>query len=79
MQVWIGVPPSRRPKRWDSIEVPAILFERDLYGHPLAGLLRERKFEGVLLSQNWERVPTREYVRRSSERSVVLEENRWCV
>ena len=31
--------------------------ERKLYGHPLAGLLRERQFEEVLMELGWERVP----------------------
>ena len=31
--------------------------ERNLYGHPLAGLLWERQFEEVLLELGWEKVP----------------------
>ena len=30
--------------------------ERNLYGHPLAGLLRERQFEKILLKYGWEKV-----------------------
>ena len=33
-------------------------FERNLYGHPLAGLLVKRQFEQVLLSHGWETGPT---------------------
>ena len=29
--------------------------ERNLYGHPLAGLLWERQFEKVLLEHGWEK------------------------
>ena len=38
-QVWMRLPPSRRPKHWHSIEEPVVRRERNLYGHPLAGLL----------------------------------------
>ena len=31
--------------------------ERNLYGHPLAGLLWERQFEKVLLNHGWEKIP----------------------
>ena len=33
-----------------------VLLERNLYGHPLAGLLWERPFEEVLLELGWEKV-----------------------
>ena len=33
-------------------------FERHSYGHPLAGLLWERKIEEVLFEKGWEEVPT---------------------
>ena len=34
---------------WSSMEDPVVPLERNLYGHPLAGLLWERQFEKVLL------------------------------
>ena len=39
------------------MEYPVVPLERNLYGHPLAGLLWERQFEKVLLEQGWEIVP----------------------
>ena len=39
--IWIRLPRHKWPKSWSSI-VP---LERNLYGHPLAGLLWERQFE----------------------------------
>ena len=33
-----------------------VLLERNLYGHPMAGLLWERQFEKVLLEHGWEKV-----------------------
>ena len=38
------------------MEDPVVPLERNLYGHPLAGLLRERQFERVLLEYGWEKV-----------------------
>ena len=39
---------------WKTQSFP---LERNLYGHPLAGLLWERQFEEVLLGLGWEKVP----------------------
>ena len=38
------------------MEDPVVPLERNLYGHPLAGLLWERQFEKVLLEHGWEKV-----------------------
>ena len=38
------------------MEDPVVLLERNLYGHPLAGLLWERQFEKILLQHGWEKV-----------------------
>ena len=45
--IWIRLPKHKWPKSWSSMEDPAVLLERNLYGHPLAGLLWERQFENV--------------------------------
>ena len=39
------------------MEDPVVLLERNLYGHPLAGLLCERQFEKILLKHGWEKIP----------------------
>ena len=39
-----------------SMEDPVVPLERNLYGHPLAGLLWERQFEKILLKYVWEKV-----------------------
>ena len=39
------------------MEDPVVPLERNLYGHPLAGLLWERQFEKVLLEHGWEKIP----------------------
>ena len=37
--IWIRLPHYERPKSWSSMEDPVVPIERNLYGHPLAGLL----------------------------------------
>ena len=36
--IWIRLPRHKWPKSWSSMEDPVVPFERNLYGHPLAGL-----------------------------------------
>ena len=55
--IWIRLPMHKWPKSWSSMEDPVALLERNLYGHPLAGLLWERQFEKILLKYVWEKVP----------------------
>ena len=40
--IWIRLPRHRWPKSWSSMEDPVVPLERNLYGHPLAGLFWER-------------------------------------
>ena len=47
--IWICLPRHNWPKSWCSMEDPVVPLERNLYGHPLAGLLWERQFEKILL------------------------------
>ena len=54
--IWIRLPRHKWPKLWSSMEDPVVLLERNLYGHPLAGLLWERQFEKILLKYGWEKV-----------------------
>ena len=54
--IWIRLPRHTWPKSWSSIEEPVVPLERNLYGHPLAGLLLERQFEKILLQHGWENV-----------------------
>ena len=46
--IWIRLPRHKLPKSWSSMEDPVVTLERNLYGHPLAGLLWERQFEKIL-------------------------------
>ena len=43
--IWIRLPRHKWPKSWSSIADPVVPLERNLYGHPLAGLLWEKQFE----------------------------------
>ena len=54
--IWIRLPRHKWPKSWSSMEDPFVPLERNLYGHPLAGLLWERQFEKILLQHGWEKV-----------------------
>ena len=45
------------PESWSIMEDPVVPLERNLYGHPLAGLLWERQFEKVALEHGWGKVP----------------------
>ena len=54
--IWIRPPKHKWSKSWSSMEDPVVPLERNLYGHPLAGLLWERQFEKILLKYGWEEV-----------------------
>ena len=56
-EIWIRLPRHKWLKSWSSIEDPVVPLERNLYGHPLAGLLWERQYEKVLLKHGWEKIP----------------------
>ena len=54
--IWIRLPRHKWSKSWSSMEDPVVPLERNLYGHPLAGLLWKRPSEKVLLKYDWEKV-----------------------
>ena len=54
--IWIRLPRHKWPKSWSSMEDPLVPLERNLYGHPSAGLLWERQFEKILWKYGWETV-----------------------
>ena len=66
---WISLPASRHPASWKNIQDPVCPLERNLYGHPLAGLLWERHLEEALLKLKWEKIPGWEclYVHREQQ------------
>ena len=70
--IWIRLPRHKWPKSWSSIEDPVVPLERNLYGHPLAGLLRERQFEKILLKHGWEKIPNWECLFVHREKGLFL-------
>ena len=54
--IWVRLPKHKWPKSWSSMEDPVVPLERNLYGHPLAGLLWERQFEIIILKHGWEKI-----------------------
>ena len=54
--IWIRPPKQKWPKSWSSVEDLVVRLERNLYGHPLAGLLWERQFEKIPSRHGWEEV-----------------------
>ena len=55
--IWIRLPKHKWTKSWEYIEDPVVPLERNLYGHPLAGLLWERQVEKALMELGWVKVP----------------------
>ena len=54
------------------MEDPVVPLERNLYGHPLAGLLWERQFEIILLKHGWEKTPNWECLFVHREKGLFL-------
>ena len=70
--IWIRLPRHKRPKSWSSMEDPVVPLERNLYGHPLAGLSWERQFEKILLKHGWEKIPCWECLFVHREKGLFL-------
>ena len=70
--MWIRLPRHKWPKSWSSMEDPVVLLERNLYGHPFAGLLWERQFEKLLLKCGWEKVSNWECLFVHREKGLFL-------
>ena len=70
--IWISLPRHKLPTSWAYIEDPVVLLERNLSGHPLAGLLRERQCEEVLLELGWEKVPNWECLLVHCKTMIIL-------
>ena len=70
--IWIRPPRHKWPKSWSSMEDPVVPLERNLYGHPSAGLLWERQFEKLLLGYSWEKVSNWECLFVHREKGLFL-------
>ena len=60
------------------MEDPVVPLERNLCGHPWAGLLWERQFEKILLEYGWEKIPNWEclFVHREKFLSVYVDDKK---
>ena len=72
LDIWIRLPRHTWPKSWSSMEDPVVPLERNLYGHPLAGLPWERKLEKILLKNGWEKIPNWECLFVHREKGLFL-------
>ena len=72
--IWIRLPRHKWPKSWSSMEDPVVPLERNLYGHPSAGLLWERQFEKILLQHGWEKVSNLQYNEKGLFFSVYVDD-----
>ena len=70
--IWNCLPLHKLPKSWSRIEDSVVLLQRNLYGHPVAGLLWERQFEKVLLKHGWDKIPNRECLFVHREKGLFL-------
>ena len=70
--IWIRLPRHKWAKSWSSIEDPVFLLERNLYSHPLAGLLWERQFEKILLKHGWDKIQNSECLFVHREKGLFL-------
>ena len=70
--IWIRLPRHKWPKSWSSMEDPVVPLERNLYGHPLAGLLWERQSEKILLQHGWGKVSKWECLFVHREKKIIL-------
>ena len=70
--IWIRLPRHEWPKSWSSMEDPVVPLERNLYGHPFAGLLWERQYEKIQLKFVWEKVSNLECLFVHREKGLFL-------
>ena len=70
--IWLRLPRHKWPKSWSSIEDPVVPLERNLCGHPLAGILWERQFEKIPLKYGWEKVSNWKFLFVHREKGLFL-------
>ena len=73
--IWICLPRRKWPKSRSNIEELVVSLERNLSGHPPAGLLWGRQVEKVPLGPGWEKAPNWECLFVLRKRGLFLSEN----
>ena len=69
---WITLPRERRPKSWDAIDNPVCPLLRNLYGHPLAGIIWEKHCQKAILQAGFEKIPSWECLFVHREKCLFL-------
>ena len=69
IETWISLPKHKQPKEWAHIKNPVVPLERNLYGHPLAGLFWEMFCTEKVEKVGFEKIPGWEclFVRREKQ------------
>ena len=55
-ETWISLPKNKQPKSWAGIEDPVCPLLRNLYGHPMAGLLWDKGSQRLIQKAGFEKV-----------------------
>ena len=75
--IWTRLPRHKWPKSLSSMEDPVVPLERNLYGHPLAGLLWEEQFEKIMLEHGWGKFQLRMLIRTPWKRIILICVRAW--
>ena len=70
--IWIRLPRHKWPESWSSRRPSFVPLERNLYGHPCAGLLWKWQLEKILLQHGWEKVSNWECLFAHREKRLLL-------
>ena len=70
--IWIRLPRHKWPKSWSSMEGPVVPLERNLYGHPWAGLKRKRKLRKSFWNTVGRRFPIRNAYSYTAKKGLFL-------
>ena len=70
--ILIRLPRHKWPKCWENIGDPVVPLARNLYGHPLAGLMWKRQFEELFLERGWEKYRLGNVIRSQKTRTILI-------
>ena len=70
--IWIRLPRHKWLNSWSSIEDPVVPLERNLFGHPLAGLMVKASGEIPVAIRLGESLQLRMLIRTPSKRVILI-------
>ena len=70
--IWIRLPRHKWPKSWSSMEDPVVLLERNLYAHPLAGVMGKTIWENPIAARLGEGFQLGMLIRTPSKRVILI-------